>query len=217
MKYPFALAQQRRNNLSRRPQRLVISALALAICSHVNADTSKQKIEEVTVIGAYSATASEALGFDLSPQAVPATINILPSDLWQVAGARTLDDMLQFVPGVNLNDNGGWTGDALVIRGFAATLPFRDGMRSVNSYGQSLRAMSDNIERVEIIKGPSATDFGVAEPGGVINFVTKKPQIEHSGSGTVKIGEDGYRRFSVDTTGAMVASEALQGLLVLCL
>lgn len=215
MKYPFALAQQRRDNLSRRPQPLVISALALAICSHVNADTSKQKIEEVTVIGAYSATASEALGFDLSPQAVPATINILPSDLWQVAGARTLDDMLQFVPGVNLNDNGGWTGDALVIRGFAATLPFRDGMRSVNSYGQSLRAMSDNIERVEIIKGPSATDFGVAEPGGVINFVTKKPQIEHSGSGTVKIGEDGYRRFSVDTTGAMVASEALQGLLVL--
>lgn len=214
MKTSFYFAQQK-NICSQRLPLLTLSALTLAICNHAYADTPKQKIEEVTVIGAYSSTASEALGFDLPPQAVPATINILPSDLWQVSGARTLDDMLQFVPGVNLNDNGGWTGDALMIRGFAATLPFRDGMRSVNSYGQSLRAMQDNIERVEIIKGPSATDFGVAEPGGVINFITKKPQQEHSGSGTVKIGEDGYRRFSVDTTGAMIASEELQGLLVL--
>lgn len=214
MKTSFYFAQQK-NICSQTLTSLTLSALTLAMCNHAYADTPKQKIEEVTVIGAYSSTASEALGFDLPPQAVPATINVLPSDLWQVSGARTLDDIMQFVPGVNLNDNGGWTGDALMIRGFAATLPFRDGMRSVNSYGQSLRAMQDNIERVEIIKGPSATDFGVAEPGGVINFITKKPQQEHSGSGTVKIGEDGYRRFSVDTTGAMVASEELQGLLVL--
>ena len=46
--------------------------------------------------------------------------------------------MLSTVPGISLTDNGGWTGDTTLIRGFSSTLPYRDGMRAVDSgYKQS--------------------------------------------------------------------------------
>lgn len=164
----------------------------------------------------YVANETSSLGFTLPNQKTPAIINTVTEEFWEATASKTLDEVLSYVPGVNLTDNGGWTGDTIAVRGFLSSLPFRDGMRQVDSgYGQSLRSMPDNIERIEIIKGPAGAEFGVAEPGGAINFVTKKPLKERQGSISFGIGQDGYRKLGTDLTGAINREESIQGRLVL--
>lgn len=159
---------------------------------------------------------TSSLGFTLADQKTPAIINTVTEEFWEATASKTLDEVLSYVPGINLTDNGGWTGDTIAVRGFLSSVPFRDGMRQADSgYGQSLRSMPDNIERIEIVKGPAGAEFGVAEPGGAVNFVTKKPLTERQGSVSVAAGQDGYRKLSTDLTGAINSEENIQGRLVL--
>ncbi len=164
----------------------------------------------------YVSGETTSLGFKLPDQKTPAIINTVTEAFWEATASKTLDEVLSYVPGINLTDNGGWTGDTIAVRGFLSSVPFRDGMRQADSgYGQSLRSMPDNIERIEIVKGPAGAEFGVAEPGGAVNFVTKKPLRERQGSISLGAGQDGYRKLSADLTGAINSEENIQGRLVL--
>lgn len=159
---------------------------------------------------------TRSLGVALPEQKTPAVINTVTEEFWEATGSKTLDEVLSYVPGVSLTDNGGWTGDTISIRGFTSTAPYRDGIRQVDSgYGQSLRAMPDNIERIEVVKGPAGAEFGVAEPGGAVNFVSKQPQRETLRTFTLGIGQDGYRKLGADLTGALNEQGTVQGRLVM--
>jgi outer membrane receptor protein involved in Fe transport len=57
------------------------------------------------------------------------------------------------------------------LRGFPINSRLRNGLLRYNAYNL------DNVERVEVIKGPAAVFFGNAFPGGVINYVTKQPSF----------------------------------------
>ncbi len=87
--------------------------------------------------------------------------------------AFNLKDAVNEVAGVN--QYSGY--DEYTIRGFRAENA-RDinGLRGYNTTYTS--SMLVNIERVEVIKGPTATLYGNCDPGGTINLVTKKPLIK---------------------------------------
>lgn len=164
----------------------------------------------------YVAGETSSLGFALSDKKTPAVINTVKEEFWEATASKTLDEVLSYIPGVSLTDNGGWTGDTIAIRGFLSSMPYRDGIRQADSgYGQSLRAMPDNIERIEIVKGPAGAEFGVAEPGGAVNFVTKQPLRERHLRLTLGAGQDGYRKAGADITGSISPDENVQGRLVL--
>ncbi len=155
-----------------------------------------------------------SLGGAVPISETPATVNVLSQDFWQQSGARQLETVLPYIPGVNQTDNGGGKGDAIAIRGFSATNLFVDGRKNIGIYGTPLSTMPDNVERIEIVKGPAGAEFGVGDPGGTVNLVTKKPHRETAGMGTVTIGEDGFRRFSGDVTGGIATNDAVQARLI---
>lgn len=198
------------------------NAVVVRTASQTSESEANNEMPTVRVSGSsdrgpvpYVARETQSLGFTLPEQKTPAVINTVTEAYWEATASKTLDEVLSFVPGVNLTDNGGWTGDTLSIRGFASSIPYRDGLRQVDSgYGQSLRAMPDNIERIEIVKGPAGAEFGVAEPGGAVNFVSKQPLRETVRKLTVAVGEDGYRKLGADLTGALNEAGSVQGRLV---
>jgi iron complex outermembrane receptor protein len=103
-------------------------------------------------------------------------------------------EALRNAPGVIPNNNpAGGTGGS--IRGFNATTTVRNGM-AVQSY------QSDpiNIERIEVIKGPSGTLFGtnIVGFGGLINQVTKKPLDTLTGEVGVTVGKYQLSRITAD-------------------
>ncbi len=200
----------------------LVAAVSLALCGHALAqdlaagaaamqatELDRIVVSETRADDSYAADSIDALGFPLPPQQLPATVNVLTDDFLCDTRATRLDDVISYIPGVTLDENGGWTDDTPLIRGFSGTTVYVNGLR----FGGS-RFLPDNIARVEVTKGPAGSETGVAEPGGVVNIVTKQPQRERAAQVYGALGDYGYRKLGGDVTGALNASRTLQGRLV---
>lgn len=112
-------------------------------------------------------------------QKVPLAITVLSSDFVQDTGMRDIQDVLRYVAsasgdprmGIRQPGNSATPSGAIMLRGFPISQRLRNGVFRYTAYSL------DNIDRVEIIKGPASIFYGVGYPGGVINYVTKKPQF----------------------------------------
>jgi iron complex outermembrane receptor protein len=60
-----------------------------------------------------------------------------------------------------------------------------------------------NVERIEVIKGPTATLYGNCDPGGTINLVTKKPLKTREGELSIAGGSWNHFRAEGDVTGPL--------------
>ena len=165
-----------------------------------------------TPIEGYRAEESSALGIDLPLKETPAAISVISKDFLDDTGARKLNDIINYVPGVTTAENGGTPNDSFIIRGFAAGNTYLNGLPQLIT-SQQRRAL-DNIERIEIAKGPAGTEAGPADPGGTINIITKKPQREFYSSLFAGLGDYGFRKLSGDVTGGIALDGNLQGRLI---
>lgn len=114
---------------------------------------------------------------------VPASISIIKS--YQIAEYPSLnaDDILRTVPGIKVDrGNGIYSKNASVtMRGLSGsyrTLVLIDNVPINKSDGGGInwnRINPDNIERIEILKGPNSAIYGGNAMGGVINIITNKP------------------------------------------
>ena len=82
-----------------------------------------------------------------------------------------------------------------------------NGMRTRQFY--FLQPLTQNIERVEVIKGPSSVTFSSADPGGSINMVTKKPLRETKREVTFGAGSFSTMRAGLDFTGPLNEEKTL--------
>ena len=116
-----------------------------------------------------SATRTATLLIDI-PQAVA----VIPRELLDQQQAISASDAIRNVSGVSVPNSSGGRMEDFNIRGFSTGAQFKDGFR--NDF-QSNRASTEltNIERIEVLKGPSSGLFGRSDPGGVVNFISKQP------------------------------------------
>ncbi|MCL2897516.1 TonB-dependent siderophore receptor [Brenneria tiliae] len=106
---------------------------------------------------------------------VPQAVNVVPSQVIADRAVRNIDEALYNVSGITQSNTLGGTQDALIKRGFGDNRDgslFRDGVRSIQA-----RNFTPTSERVEVLKGPASMLYGMGEPGGVINIISKKPQL----------------------------------------
>lgn len=82
-----------------------------------------------------------------------------------------------------------------------------NGMRTRQYY--FLQPLTQNIERVEVVKGPSSVTFSSADPGGSINMVTKKPLKEARREVTFGAGSFSTIRSGLDFTGPLNPKKTL--------
>ena len=68
----------------------------------------------------------------------------------------------------------------------------------------------DNIEQVEFLKGPNSILFGDVAPGGVMNFVTKKPLADFGMDVNFKTGSWNLFRPSIDVTGPVTKDRKIR-------
>jgi iron complex outermembrane recepter protein len=135
---------------------------------------------------------------------IPQSISTVTKELIHDKMEFSLKDALDEVAGVSQ-----YSGfDEYTIRGFRAENS-RDinGLRGYNTTYTS--SMLVNIERVEVIKGPTATLYGNCDPGGTINLVTKKPLEETGGEIDVYGGTWDHFRAQGDVTGPLNKSKTL--------
>jgi iron complex outermembrane receptor protein len=118
---------------------------------------------------------SSVMRSSASLQEVPQTVNVIPAQVIRDQAPRNLDDALANVSGITQGNTLGSTQDSVMTRGFGDNRNgsiMRDGMPIVQG-----RGMNATVDRVEVIKGPASLLYGIQDPGGVVNLVSKKPEL----------------------------------------
>ncbi|MEM6252533.1 MAG: TonB-dependent siderophore receptor [Cyanobacteria bacterium P01_D01_bin.156] len=121
-------------------------------------------------------TASAGTRTDTDPLDVPQGIQVIPDAVVEDQASRSLSDTLRNASGVNAGRaSTGLRATTAIIRGFESDNVLRNGLRD-----DTLRISSglNNIERIEILKGPASVLFGAGNLGGTINLVTEVPLDE---------------------------------------
>src|SRR5688572_15205198 len=137
-----------------------------------------------------------------SLQDVPIAIQVIDSTLIKDVAAENLGDLNGFVPGLVISD-GSPTQPRYQIRGIqtgdfgVGTDPavgvYVDGIYAARS-GASLLAFND-IDHIEVLKGPQGTLFGRNSAAGAISIVTRQPEDEFHSLLRVRVGEYGKQYY----------------------
>jgi vitamin B12 transporter len=168
----------------------------------------------VSVLLASQLYAEEALELDdllvtaglqpLSVRDVASSITVITREEIEQKQARYLSELLRDVPGFSVSQAGGAGAQTQVrVRGAEANhlLVLIDGIRAndpaANDEFQYQFALTSNIERIEIIRGPQSATWGSDAVAGVINIIRRKDGDGHYLSGNIEAG-------SFDTVNAGV-------------
>jgi catecholate siderophore receptor len=136
----------------------------------------------------------------------PQTIVAVPEQVLKDQNVTTLHDALRNVSGISLAaGEGGSQGDSLTIRGFDAKDDFYlDGMRDFGNYYRD----PFDLERVEVVMGPSSMLFGHGEGGGLVNQVSKTAGLHGLADASYTVGTDGMERLTLDDDRTLGATSA---------
>ena len=157
-------------------------------------------LDEVAVYGQKRKTI-HAIRINAPLEKTPLSVNIVSQELLVQQQAISLEDALRNVSGLTKFGSYGIS-DNINIRGFDIGLA--GGPENYRINGVMLRTPYSNyVEEVQVLKGPASILYGDVEPGGIINFVTKKPLGYDHASLEVKVGEYGLFRPSIDFGGKL--------------
>lgn len=181
----------------------VPSTLALACC--------------VACMGCRVANAQEALDpVVVTATRVPTRINdlvadvsVIGSDQIRASAGQTLPSLLAQVPGVQFSSNGGLGKNSnLFIRGGDArhTLLLIDGAR-VGSATTGMPSLDnlplDQIDRIEVVRGPLAALYGADAAAGVIQIFTRKGREGLHTNASFSAGTESYNALSAGVSGGV--------------
>jgi len=154
-------------------------------------------IEGYVAKRAASATKSNA-----SLLETPQSISVVTQEQLLIRGAKTLTQALQYTPSLSVPYGYDTRYDWFSLRGFdAKNQVYRDGLLIPTSTYGLPRADSYALERVEVIRGPSSVTYGQAQPGGLVNLVSKRPTEENLRELRLSAGSDDFFELAGDFSG----------------
>lgn len=136
-------------------------------------------------------------------QKVPVSITAFSNDMIEEAGYIDTQEILAATPNVNFTrDRGLATGANITIRGMGTAVPRTDQPIAVYvddiylSNESMFNAGLDDLQRVEVLRGPQSTLYGRNAMGGVVHFITNKPSDEFEASVQATYGNYDYMAVS---------------------
>ncbi|WGF88242.1 TonB-dependent siderophore receptor [Marinivivus vitaminiproducens] len=140
---------------------------------------------------------------DTSLMETPQSISVVTADQIRALGAQNPSEALRYTPGVQVERFGNDPRtDWIKIRGFDAPY-FLDGMQLPTGTYATPRYEPYGIERLEVLKGPASVLYGQTPPGGLLNFVSKKPLEESQGEVRLQYGNHDRYQGAFDLTGPL--------------
>jgi len=183
-------------------------AVAALLCSSIaaHAQTEAGTLAPVTVDARSAPPQADISGWgDLPLKEVPISATVIDSAQIQASGARRLADLITLDAAVTdaYNSPGYW--DYLTVRGFVLDNRFNYRREGLPISAETTIPL-DNKERIEILRGTSGIQAGTSAPGGLVNYVVKRPtaqnvrdvRLEVSGRGGILAAVDLGGRFGAD-------------------
>lgn len=190
---------------------LVSASACASVC--IPAQVSAQAVEpRNTVVDEVVVTAARR---EQRTVDIPASVQAISDETLEARGVENLDQIGQLSPSVSMTRTGGMINPYIRGVGNRAATPgdensvsvYVDGVYQMAVYGDYQEI--NNIERIEVLKGPQGTLSGRNSSGGTINIITPMPSLtEMSGEITGAIGAYNYRKGT-----AYLAAPIIEGVL----
>ncbi len=144
-----------------------------------------REVEEVSLPEIHVTTAVTATRTARELDQINQSVSVLTATQIESRNARSVQELLEEVPGVSLSRAGG-LGGQVVMRGFNSNVPrllmLVDGDRFRGRNTLEYNLFDPNqIERIEVIRGPSSTMYGPDAMAGVVNIITRQAKGERGG------------------------------------
>jgi iron complex outermembrane receptor protein len=163
-------------------ERIVVDGEGNAVLQNDGLASDGYKVENISGLGLLGGVALKD---------TPFSVSVVPRELLQNIQAQSPDDVFRLNPSTRSSTPQitGWS-PMVNIRGFGTYDSAQDGLRRSYSHATSL----EDVERIEILNGLSGFLYGAAAPGGMVNYVSKRPTAERYNSITTGSygGEQGY-------------------------
>ncbi|AKA24460.1 TonB-dependent siderophore receptor [Pseudomonas chlororaphis] len=192
------------------PFRYTLLTLSLALVSSA-LQAQEATLDTVTVTGqeptGYQAKKAAVAGFDNTPLLdTPASVAVITEARLKDQQARLLSEVLK--NDASVGDSYAPVGyyENFVVRGFALNPASSYKINGRTITGEQNVAL-ENKQQVEVLKGLAGLQSGVSEPGGLVNYVSKRP--ENVRSVTVSTNEQGERYLATDVGGWFGAEQAV--------
>ncbi len=182
---------------------LAILGLSAASAFAEEAEKAEEELENIVVTG--SRTTDQV-------SEIPTTMSVIRLDELEARNPVNVPDALRSLPGIHIVQPSGQGGVArLFIRGGDQnlTMILLDGVR-VNDPNDSRGSAFDfstinvnDVERIEIVRGPQSAVYGSDALAGVINIISKGPVENFTGTFFAEGGSDDYFRGAIDLAGPL--------------
>lgn len=149
-------------------------------------------------------------------QKVPMSVSALDAKSINERKINEMSDLLMSVPNLMSMNLGSPTLNMISIRGVNtfSTDPvvgvYVDGIPLFDGYSSSMQIQ--NIERIEILRGPQSTLYGRNALGGVMNIITAKPSNTLHGYAQLGFGNYGQQRYTAGVSGALIKNKLFAGI-----
>lgn len=205
----------------RAPLRASVSLFALLLAAPALGEEAASEMPEVVIstgretadgpVQGYRAKRSaSATKTDTALIDTPQSVTVVPKAVLEDTNASTADKALDYVPGTAKgNTFGGLNTYDSIMRGFRTSVSARNGFTAGRRYDSSSDAA--NVERVEVLMGPSAQIYGRSDPGGMYNIITKKPLTESFAEIKAEFGSFNAYRGTADVNIAPDADKSILG------
>jgi iron complex outermembrane receptor protein len=153
------------------------------------------EVQTTADVGYKAANSVSATRIAVPISDLPMNITAFTTEFIGDQKAYDLYDIIKWAPGVHQDNISpqGWA--RYNVRGFTSAAVQRNG------FGSFRFIDTTNIARVEVVKGPASLLYGQINPGGVINYITKRPEAKQTTELAASVGTDGYDRVMLDATG----------------
>lgn len=194
-----------------------VVALSIAMAPTAAWAQSDAEVEEGTVVLDPVIVTVRRVSENL--QEVPLTIRALSADEIERANIQNTEDVAKLVAGLTY-DIGGFPNDTRpgvrgmqTERGRPSVAVMLDG---IDLSGENLAIAGGtagivtslfDLERIEVVKGPQSTLYGRNAFAGAINYISKKPDFEFGGSGTIEVAEGSTLEARGSITGPIIADK----------
>ena len=136
--------------------------------------------QQAAKLGYRAMPSASTLRSGASPLDTSQSVNVVPAQVIKDQLPRNIDDALVNISGITQTNTLAGTQDAVIRRGFGDN---RDG--SIMRNGMPLvqgRSLNAAVDSVEVLKGPASLLYGIMDPGGIVNTISKRPELYQHGS-----------------------------------
>ncbi|MES2975752.1 MAG: TonB-dependent siderophore receptor [Pseudomonadota bacterium] len=185
----------------RAPRSPVAQAALLMLFAASAAVAQQGPTLKPVIVNERTSPAIDVTGFgDFPSREVPVSATTIDRSQIENAGARRLADLTKFDASVSDSYNAPGYWDFINIRGYELDPRYNYRREGLPVSGETVTPL-DNKERVEILKGTSGIQAGTSAPGGLVNYVVKRPTENPLREVTLGVSERGSTLLKLDLGG----------------